>query len=268
MIGETMFRASGTFGHPGILSQFIVVISPIFLMAFRSFSGIKSKFFLLISIFSIYIVVQTYARTGIFILSVILFVFYVAYIFDQKRIKNKIYGLFLGFMSAVFLFKSFSDQVMYRFNNADVSSSNTRNQLNNVAFDMFFDNPFFGVGLNTFTEVLSRYDSFNVVSYLNYPVHNIYLLILSETGMVGFVSFMIINFFVIIDLYRIMVSQYFISIGNFAFSFLLAYLAMLLFAFLGWSWRIDCMQGIYFLLLACASTLRYNLNLKVESKDK
>ena len=50
---------------------------------------------------------------------------------------------------------------------------------------MFLDNPLTGIGLNQFTAVLPSYGVITAYTSFLQPVHNIYLLWLSETGLVG-----------------------------------------------------------------------------------
>lgn len=59
-----------------------------------------------------------------------------------------------------------------------------------VALEMIKANPVFGVGLNNFSDVIDRYETWQNVAYIGWPVHSLYLLILSETGLVGFVFWM------------------------------------------------------------------------------
>ena len=64
-----------------------------------------------------------------------------------------------------------------------------RQELINDSFTMIKSNPIFGVGLNNFlVELPSVHKQTNNVFYLQ-PVHNIYLLILTQTGMIGLAFF-------------------------------------------------------------------------------
>lgn len=69
----------------------------------------------------------------------------------------------------------------------------SRSQLNQVARDMFFDAPVLGHGLNNFQVAARAYETSDVI-FAGNPVHNIYLLQLSETGIVGFVGFVVVGF--------------------------------------------------------------------------
>jgi O-antigen ligase len=64
----------------------------------------------------------------------------------------------------------------------------SRIELNDLAFAMIADHPIAGVGLNNFEQVQDNYDRYGVI-FADNPVHDIYLLITSETGLIGFAGF-------------------------------------------------------------------------------
>lgn len=72
---------------------------------------------------------------------------------------------------------------------APESSFSRRSQLTQMALLMFKDRPLTGVGLNNFTVVMDRYGYIPATTRFLQPVHNIYLLILSETGLIGLMGF-------------------------------------------------------------------------------
>jgi len=52
--------------------------------------------------------------------------------------------------------------------------------------------PFLGVGLNSFETVVEDYDPTTMSRYKQYPVHNIFLLELAETGVFGAAAFLVL----------------------------------------------------------------------------
>jgi len=54
---------------------------------------------------------------------------------------------------------------------------------------MFKERPVTGVGLNNFTVVMDQYGYIPATTRFLQPVHNIYLLILAETGLTGLLGF-------------------------------------------------------------------------------
>ncbi|MDP4030687.1 MAG: O-antigen ligase family protein, partial [Candidatus Beckwithbacteria bacterium] len=73
---------------------------------------------------------------------------------------------------------------------APETSFSRRSQLTNISLKMFQDRPLTGVGLNNFTVVMDRYGYVPAATRFLQPVHNIYLLILSETGLIGTLGFL------------------------------------------------------------------------------
>ncbi len=72
----------------------------------------------------------------------------------------------------------------------DEGSAASRLPLNGIAFRMIVDNPILGVGANNFTVRLPDYvTTYNVGDYLA-AVHNTYLLIWSETGILALLAFL------------------------------------------------------------------------------
>ena len=68
-----------------------------------------------------------------------------------------------------------------------------RNQLNQAALKMFTHSPIFGVGLGNFLVRLPDYLVSRQIYFLQ-PVHNIYLLLLSEAGVIGIIILVFIGF--------------------------------------------------------------------------
>jgi len=67
----------------------------------------------------------------------------------------------------------------------DSLSLTRRNELNEIAITIWQQNPLFGVGLNQFIPTMSLSDAIQFPVRFLQPVHNIYLLQLSETGLIG-----------------------------------------------------------------------------------
>jgi O-antigen ligase len=64
----------------------------------------------------------------------------------------------------------------------------SRIELNDLSVKMIVDHPVIGVGLNNFEQVMDSYDIYGLI-FAGNPVHNIYLLVLSETGLIGLIGF-------------------------------------------------------------------------------
>jgi hypothetical protein len=67
-----------------------------------------------------------------------------------------------------------------------------RGQLDDLALAMVGRQPELGVGLNNFEAVMDRYDRYGLI-YPGYPVHDLYLLQLAETGVVGLAGLLVVG---------------------------------------------------------------------------
>jgi Tol biopolymer transport system component/O-antigen ligase len=97
--------------------------------------------------------------------------------------------LFIGVMFAPRISAKFSENFGTAHYNEEVQS---RLELNDVAGEMIADNPIIGVGLNNFQEVMGPYQQYGLI-FADNPVHNLYLLTLSETGVIGFIGVSILG---------------------------------------------------------------------------
>src|SRR3989338_4052447 len=66
-----------------------------------------------------------------------------------------------------------------------------RAKFNNVAVEMIKNKPLFGVGLRNFVVTMDDYAEERLLPYLHQPVHNIYLLIAAESGILALIVFVI-----------------------------------------------------------------------------
>ncbi len=97
-------------------------------------------------------------------------------------------GAVLAAIVAIGLF--FAPQIAARFAQDTVS---VRWELNNIALRMVNAEPIVGIGLNNFLLQMPNYDPSGIYYQFREPVHNIYLLILAETGIVGLFLFAMLN---------------------------------------------------------------------------
>ena len=84
----------------------------------------------------------------------------------------------------------FHDAILVRLTSDDSGAAYSRWPLMQMAFQMFLDHPFFGVGSNNFALVMPRYMTSAVGADWLYTVHNKYLLVLTQNGIAGLLAFM------------------------------------------------------------------------------
>jgi putative inorganic carbon (hco3(-)) transporter len=83
----------------------------------------------------------------------------------------------------------FHDSIAARLTGDDSDAAYVRLPLMTTAFRIIADNPVLGVGANNYTAALPDYASTHHSDFL-YTVHNQYLLVWAETGLVGLAAFM------------------------------------------------------------------------------
>lgn len=167
---QQFLRPYATFPHPNVLSAFLLIGGYLGLILKEGKKLLKIQ--LILSLVTIFI---TFSRVSI--LATILTGLFV--------LKNK------WRLLAIMVLLALSPILIVRFGsvlNYDSLSFLRREQLGLAAFTSFLTSPLFGVGLNNFIPNLADQLIAGPNRFLQ-PVHNIFLLSLSETGVMGLVGF-------------------------------------------------------------------------------
>jgi len=178
-------RPYATFPHPNVLGGFLAVTLPLtfwlsddktFLVSKKYFSIIKWSI-VTVGLIALFL---TFSRSAWIVACV-------GIVFSVLRTGKKSFvyvcgGLVLVLGLLVFpLFKDLTSQN---------ESVYLRNDLNAVSLNMWQSSPLIGTGLGNFLVRLPEYYSSRQIFFLQ-PVHNIYLLLLSETGLLGLCAFLL-----------------------------------------------------------------------------
>lgn len=191
--GELILRPYATFSHPNILAGYLV-IAMLFLLLF--FQKTKNQTLLLSAgiIFGTAALLLTFSRSAIFLWAIYLLVMFVFLIFKKYK-KANIKSIIFILLLIVLVFSIFKNSLLgQRFFQTRLSDESVveRNELTAQAIKMFYKNPAAGVGVNNFFNNLN-YPAKNKVLIIQ-PVHNIFLLTLAQTGIIGFL-FLIFLFY-------------------------------------------------------------------------
>jgi hypothetical protein len=193
-----LLRPYGTFPHPNVLAGFIAVTLPYLLFSIinskKEISAHMRKLFIFSFICGICALVITFGRSAwvagtIGILLILHNAFQTAGSIFYKRHMKAI--IFVGVLVVAAGFYFFSGNLVVS------ESVVVRNELNLAAIKMIHDNILFGVGWGNFLTALPSYLTTRTIYFLQ-PVHNIYLLALSQLGFIG-MSFII---FCMVSLYK------------------------------------------------------------------
>ncbi|MFC1711785.1 O-antigen ligase family protein [Patescibacteria group bacterium] len=181
--GQLKIPSMGTFTHPNVLAGFLVIY---LLFVFIKTSSRRS----LLEIISVGLgsiaLILTFSFPAIFI--------YVCFLlfFIFKKLSSKVFKLLLIVFLLILIF--LGDKLI------DPASLTRRLKLTSISMSMWQTSPLFGVGLNNFIPNMEKFGIVSLNSRFLQPVHNIYLLTLAETGIVGIIIF---TFFIISNLKRL-----------------------------------------------------------------
>jgi hypothetical protein len=175
-------RGYGTFPHPNVFGGWLVFNILLGWFLFENMNKKRDYSIILMTLSSL-ILILTFSRISFLVCLLIWIAFIVKVFVNSKRIKN---FAFLGLIS---------ERFMNLFRGGDTSWSD-RIGLMESSFHMIKQNLLTGVGLGGFVENMGDTvpRSGNGILLLQ-PVHNIFLLIVSEVGLVGFGLFITLLYF-------------------------------------------------------------------------
>lgn len=183
LLGIEKLRMYSTFPHPNALAGFTGVVGLILLIyRKRIIKSDKTLFWMSILILST-VLLLTFSKT-VYISIVIVGLMYLLLKNQQRLFDKATKFLFLVIVVLSFFLSIMSVPVIDKGNYKTVSE---RIVLANVAGKTFSENIITGVGANGFIYQLSKRDVPTNVRWLLQPVHNAYLLLLSEMGLLLFI---------------------------------------------------------------------------------
>jgi len=191
LFGKNFLRIYSTFPHPNALAGF-VGLATIFIF-FNRF--VKNKLFIFIGFLLIFIVFTlTFSMSAYIAISVCVILYLV---FKKKILNQKALNLLivLTFIASFYL-TIFSKPLLQ--SGIDFSKSfRERLVLADISREIISENWVVGTGLNTFVIKETLFGELENSVWLLQPVHNIYLLILTEAGISG-VVLLFLSFYLIL----------------------------------------------------------------------
>jgi len=173
--GHLLLRPYATFPHPNVLAAFVLIafiLSAPFV--YRKNKLLFTFYFLLFALMVFLAFSRATWLVGIFIGALPLF---------RKTFFRKTFAVFTGLILFSFLIFIFSDYLKI-----NEISFLQRLELNKISFQLIKERPLLGVGLNNFIVNSPKFQQGKFL-WLQ-PVHNIYLLVTAETGVVGLLIFL------------------------------------------------------------------------------
>lgn len=179
-----LLRPYATFPHPNVLSGFLAVTLPLIIIQLSNtqiikLSNQKKIFYLSSVILGVNALILSFSRSGIAAGAMGII------ISSLITIRSKIFKTLLilcGFILIII--------TIFQFRNVTLNDESivVREQLNTAAVKLWSQSPILGIGLGNFLVDLPNVLPFRTVYFLQ-PVHNIYLLILTEAGITGLAVF-------------------------------------------------------------------------------
>lgn len=189
--GSLKLPPLGTFPHPNVLAGFLVVVFTVTAAYWLK----KSKlFFILYSLIVNLAVFLSFSLSAwlAFLLIGLPLLFLKGRSFAPAKVRPYwIKFLLIYYGSFLILFSLFINRLSFL---APESSFSRRSQLANISLKMFKSHPLTGVGLNNFTVTMAQYGYIPASTRFLQPVHNFFLLILSESGLLGLLGFLYLLF--------------------------------------------------------------------------
>ena len=210
-------RAYGTFSHPNILGGYLVVA----MLALNLNREIKNKIYF----FSIYTVLfialfLTFSRSA-WLAFIVIIVFY--WLLNLLKKKNKFFiiqhfllTILLLIILSLSLFPIIKNRFLLNYSRYEIKSITDRESGLKESWEIWRVNKWFGVGAGNYTLTVYKFNS-NYDGWKYQPVHNVFMLILTELGIVGVLLLFFIciaytfSFYVFIKKYWYLYFLFFIS---------------------------------------------------------
>jgi len=170
--GKEVLRPYGTFSHPNSLAGFYLLLYTYFLTEkkLKPFFILKN---LSLFVFSCLIFIS-FSKGAIFSFLVINLIYFLSQ--EKDCLFCQLGKIFVFFVLALIFFQA----------KGDLLTLSKRIELINNALIIFSHSPFFGVGLGNYLLAQNNFSS-KFYLFFNQPVHNIFLLFLTEVGALFFI---------------------------------------------------------------------------------
>ena len=167
-----------------------------------------------ISFAAAYMIFLLASRTAYVIITILLLSIVIISFLKEKKLKNLFngyVGVFFGIVISAYVFSSISlgfensANAINRIQTIDFeeTSTNTRLRYYSYGFQHFISNPFIGVGYGSWKIKSIDYDKENIISYIiPYTMHNDFLEVAVELGLIGLILFILIFLLPSIHLYN------------------------------------------------------------------
>ncbi len=188
IVGEGgLVRSFGTMGRPNAFGGYIVpliLLAEVMIMARVEERPGLCWLAMLLGTFAL---IFSFSR-GAWISYAVASLFLVATALRRRLVWVR--RLFVAQMAAAVVILPFSLLIWERIFGYDAGAAWSRWPLMKLAWNMIVEHPFLGVGVNTFLNVAPHYITPDIAGAWVGEVHNMYLLVFAETGVIGLAAFL------------------------------------------------------------------------------
>ena len=200
--GGQYLRPYGTFPHPNLLGGFLAVTIPALLILLLVQKK-KSRLLISALLLGFVALALTFSRTSWLVGFGLSLLIVIKFVWERgiKASRGSILTLVGTALVLLFAFPFFVQRVT-SFSTTDSHSLILRLKLTSSALSMLRGHPLFGVGPDRFLLFLPGFfDLAETIRWIQ-PVHNIFLLVAAEAGIFGLISFIILFFYPIFELFK------------------------------------------------------------------
>ena len=229
--GDLILRAYGTFSHPNVLAGFLLITLTLLIFNLR-LKKITDSFYLTSVILGSVALFLTFSRIAILLWIITLCIF----LFSKVKISlfKKVIAVLIVLASLLISSVIYSP-FYFRFIQSSLFEESfvVREKIIYQSFDIFTKNPIIGAGINNYFSLPISLNNVFVIQ----PVHNIFMLILVQTGIIGFLY----SLWFLLKLFKSVINKpvalklllfYIIAIGVFDHYFLTLQQGQLMLSFL------------------------------------
>ncbi len=195
MEASMIYRATGTLPHPNVLGGFLVF--SLLMTCYLFEISERRKWISAALIVQLITLFTTYSRSALFAFAGAIVLWLLLHLLQEKRLSKVWIPVLSGIAVSILLFypQLFHRGGMINYNSVAATSDERRVEMQNIAALIIRDHPWLGVGFNNYLLAFDKYTKVGVVDSIS--VHNIYLLIAAETGLIGIAFFLLFCAFIV-----------------------------------------------------------------------
>ncbi len=215
-LGEAFYagcwRTRGTFSHESYFGNYLIMLVPIVFRLFVFYRPASIKLakahlrkygvILILGVLALF----TSMTRGPWVSFVLSIGIMIGYSLFKKKLRPRVMApLIIAMLGAIVFLLRYLPNILSQFGEDRMQTASIRMPLNKVAVEVIKSNPVFGVGMGNYTLICGQYvkpEQFTAIPEYHLKqlywdcVHNSFLLVVAESGIVG--GFLFLGFFIMI----------------------------------------------------------------------